>query len=424
MNFCNLIRLICNFIILNPQVSYDIKLLITSILEVSQFKNLNNSRKKFIKNVLISFLSIKGRINFLQLERFGEYSESTYRNQFEEKFDFFEFNKHLVSQISDKIIIGFDPSYLSKSGNKTHGVGYFWSGVASKVKWGIEVGGFAAIDPKLNTAFHLNAYQTPSKEELELSGMTLLAYYASLITKNATEFKKLSQYFVADAYFSKLPFLEAVNEAKLFFISRLRSDSDLKYLFNGPLTDKKGAPKKYDGKIDFKNLSMKHFNLDYQDDAMRVYGAIVYSVAFKRKIKIAVVNYLKNDKITATKIYFSTNLKQETLEIVNFYKARFQLEFVFRDGKQFVGTNTCEARSENKIDFHVNASLTAVNLAKVDWFSNENNHKKPFSIADYKTHFNNELLINRFISLFGIKPNKPKNRIIIQKLLNYGKIAA
>jgi hypothetical protein len=424
VNFCNLIRLICNFIILNPQVSYDIKLLITSILEVSQFKNLNNSRKKFIKNVLISFLSIKGRINFLQLERFGEYSESTYRNQFEEKFDFFEFNKHLVSQISDKIIIGFDPSYLSKSGNKTHGVGYFWSGVASKVKWGIEVGGFAAIDPKLNTAFHLNAYQTPSKEELELSGMTLLAYYASLITKNATEFKKLSQYFVADAYFSKLPFLEAVNEAKLFFISRLRSDSDLKYLFNGPLTGKKGAPKKYDGKIDFKNLSMKHFNLDYQDDAMRVYGAIVYSVAFKRKIKIAVVNYLKNDKITATKIYFSTNLKQETLEIVNFYKARFQLEFVFRDGKQFVGTNTCEARSENKIDFHVNASLTAVNLAKVDWFSNENNHKKPFSIADYKTHFNNELLINRFISLFGIKPNKPKNRIIIQKLLNYGKIAA
>ncbi len=424
MNFCNLIRLICNFIILNPQVSYDIKLLITSILEVSRFKTLNNSRKKFIKNVLISFLSIKGRINFLQLERFGEYSESTYRNQFEEKFDFFEFNKHLVSQISDKIIIGFDPSYLSKSGNKTHGVGYFWSGVASKVKWGIEVGGFAAIDPKLNTAFHLNAYQTPSKEELELSGMTLLAYYASLITKNATEFKKLSQYFVADAYFSKLPFLEAVNEAKLFFISRLRSDSDLKYLFNGPLTGKKGAPKKYDGKIDFKNLSMKHFNLDYQDDAMRVYGAIVYSVAFKRKIKIAVVNYLKNDKITATKIYFSTNLKQETLEIVNFYKARFQLEFVFRDGKQFVGTNTCEARSENKIDFHVNASLTAVNLAKVDWFSNENNHKKPFSIADYKTHFNNELLINRFISLFGIKPNKPKNRIIIQKLLNYGKIAA
>lgn len=424
MKFRNLIRLFRNFIILNPQASRNIKLMIFNTLAIDSFKSLNKSRKKFIKNVLISFLSIKGRINFLQLERFGEYSECTYRTHFEEKFDFFEFNKHLVKQITDEIIIGFDPSYLSKSGKKTYGVGYFWSGVASNVKWGMEVAGFAAIDPKLNTAFHLNAYQTPPKEELNLLNMNLLAYYASLITENATEFKKLSQYIVADAYFSKLPFLEAVNKTKLFFISRLRNDSDLKYLFYGSLTGKRGAPKKYDGKIDFKNLSMKHFKLDYQDQAMRVYGAMVYSVAFKRNIKIAVVNFLKEDKIMATKIYFSTNVKQETLEILNFYKARFQIEFVFRDSKQFVGLNTCEARSENKIDFHLNTSLTAVNLAKVDWFSNEDNHKKPFSIADYKTLFNNELILNRFMSLFGINPNKPKNKEIIQKLVNFGKIAA
>jgi hypothetical protein len=424
VKFRNLIRLFRNFIILNPQASRNIKLMIFNTLAIDSFKSLNKSRKKFIKNVLISFLSIKGRINFLQLERFGEYSECTYRTHFEEKFDFFEFNKHLVKQITDEIIIGFDPSYLSKSGKKTYGVGYFWSGVASNVKWGMEVAGFAAIDPKLNTAFHLNAYQTPPKEELNLLNMNLLAYYASLITENATEFKKLSQYVVADAYFSKLPFLEAVNQAKLFFISRLRNDSDLKYLFYGSLTGKRGAPKKYDGKIDFKNLSMKHFKLDYQDQAMRVYGAMVYSVAFKRNIKIAVVNFLKEDKIMATKIYFSTNVKQETLEILNFYKARFQIEFVFRDSKQFVGLNTCEARSENKIDFHLNTSLTAVNLAKVDWFSNEDNHKKPFSIADYKTLFNNELILNRFMSLFGINPNKPKNKEIIQKLVNFGKIAA
>lgn len=426
MNFCKLIRLFRNFIILNPQASHNIKLLIISILNTNSFYSLNKARKKFIKNVFVSFLSIKGRINFLQLERFGDYSECTYRSQFQQRFDFFEFNKNLVNQFTEKVIIGFDPSYVSKSGKKTPGVGYFWSGVAGKSKWGLEVAGFAAIDPVLNTAFHLDAYQTPAKEELESLGMTLLVYYASLITKNATEFKKLSQYIVADAYFSKLPFLEAVSKAKLFFISRLRSDSDLKYLYNGPLTGKRGAPKKFDGKIDFKNLSMDHFKLDYQDPEMRVYGALVHSAAFKKKIKIAVVHYLnlKGDKIKATKIYFSSNLKQESLEILSYYKARFQIEFLFRDGKQFVGVNTCEARSENKINFHINTALTVVNLAKVNWFSNVNNHNKPFSIADYKTHFNNELMINRFISLFGINPNRHKNRAIIRKLLNYGKIAA
>ena len=100
------------------------------------------------------------------------------------------------------------------------------------------------------------------------------------------------------------------------------------------------------------------------------------------------------------------------------------MEFVFRDGKQFTGVNTCEARSKEKIDFHINASLTAVNLAKFDWFSNHKNHKKPFSMSDYKTHFNNELMINIFISKFGINPNKPKNKIIIRELLDFGKIAA
>lgn len=409
---------------MNPQASRIIKLLIINTLKKECFKSLNKSRKKFIENILISFLSIKGRINFLQLERFGEYSESTYRNQFEEKFDFFELNKSLAVQTLSNIIIGFDPSYLSKSGKKTHGVGYYWSGVAGKAKWGLEVAGFAAIDPILNTAFHLNAFQTPPREELDLSGITLLDHYANLITENAIEFKKLSLYIVADAYFSKKPFVSAVSKAKMYFISRLRSDSDLKYLYNGQTTGKRGAPKKYDGKVNFKNLNMSHFKLDHQDETMKVYGAVVHSVAFKKKIKVVFVQYIKDGEIRSSKIYFSTNLKQQSMEILTYYRARFQMEFVFRDGKQFVGVNTCEARSENKIDFHVNTALTVVNLAKAEWFSNEKNHKKPFSMADYKTHFNNELLVNRFISKFGINPNKPKNIKIIRELLDYGKIAA
>jgi hypothetical protein len=78
--------------------------------------------------------------------------------------------------------------------------------------------------------------------------MSLLDHYGSLIIKNAVEFKKLSQYIVADAYFSKLSFMEAVSKSKLFLISRLRSDSDLKYLYNGPLTGKRELQKNLMGK--------------------------------------------------------------------------------------------------------------------------------------------------------------------------------
>ncbi len=69
----------------------------------------------------------------------------------------------------------------------------------------------------MNIAFHLNAFQAPPREELDLSEITLLYHYANLITKNAIEFKKLSLYTVADAYFSRMPFVSAVSSAKMFY---------------------------------------------------------------------------------------------------------------------------------------------------------------------------------------------------------------
>ncbi|EKF54418.1 hypothetical protein I215_12338 [Galbibacter marinus] len=39
---------------------------------------------------------------------------------------------------SGDFTIAFDPSYVSKSGKKTPGVGYFWSGSAARAKWGLE----------------------------------------------------------------------------------------------------------------------------------------------------------------------------------------------------------------------------------------------------------------------------------------------
>jgi len=50
---------------------------------------------------------------------------------------------------------------------------------------------------------------------------------------------------------------------------------------------------------------------------------------------------------------------------VKYYQLRFQIEFLFRDAKQFAGLNHCQARNQHKLDFHFNMSLAAVNLAKV-----------------------------------------------------------
>jgi hypothetical protein len=414
-----------NFLSMIPKVSKTVKCHIYNILHSSIFDELNKTRKDFVVCVLWHILSIKGKINFLQLGRFSSYNEQTFRNHFEKKFDFFSFNKVLIDQVaSDERIVAFDPSYIPKVGKSTYGRGKYWSGVAKTVKWGLDICGFAVVDIANNTALHLNAWQTPAAEELVKKGSNLLSHYASLVIDNAKNFKEFSDYMVADAFFSKKPFVDAVLSSDLHFISRLRDDSVLKYKYKGKPTGKKGAPKKFRGKVDVKNLDTNYFILDLSVEGIEIYSAVVYSKAFKRDIKLAVAIFYKEGKEIARKLYFSTDLEQSGPKIVRYYRSRFQIEFLYRDAKQFTGLNTCQARSENKLDFHFNAALTAVNVAKHDWLSNKNEVKIPFSMADYKTLYNNTLMLERFMCVFAINPNTAKNQKIVKELLDYGKIAA
>ena len=408
-----------------PKVSNSVKHLIVSVLENKVFDVLNKSRKDFIVSVLWHILSIKGRINFLQLGRFSPLCEQTFRNQFEIEFDFLSFNKELINQVvCDERIVAFDPSYIPKAGKSTYGRGRYWSGVAGKAKWGLDICGFAVVDIVNNTALHLKAWQTPSANELAENGLNLLTHYAGLLTENVKQFKAFSNYIVADAYFSKRPFVEVVKSTSLEFISRLRDDSVLKYKYTGERTGKKGAPRKYAGLVDVHNFNPNHFSLDLSTEEITIYSLVVYSRAFKMDIKLAIAIFYKQGVETARKLYFSTDLKQTGEKIVRYYQSRFQIEFLYRDAKQFTGLSSCQARSKNKLDFHFNAALTAINLAKHDWLQTKGKGHKPFSMSDYKTMYNNNLMLKRFMYMFAINPNTPKNQKIVKELLDYGKIAA
>jgi len=63
---------------------------------LDKIANINKWRKDFLMEVFTLFLSIKGRVNFLQLARYGKFTEQRYRQQFEKEFDFLSFNKELT----------------------------------------------------------------------------------------------------------------------------------------------------------------------------------------------------------------------------------------------------------------------------------------------------------------------------------------
>jgi IS4 transposase len=236
-------------------------------------------------------------------------------------------------------------------------------------------------------------------------------------------FKEESPYLVADAYFSKGKVVDTIDSVGLHFISRLRDDANLKYLYKGELTGKQGRPKQYDGKVNPDKLNMNHFRKCFSNDEITIYSSIVYAKAFDRNINPAVAVFYKDGNEVCRKLYFSTDLNMDAVKIVRYYRSRFQIKFLYRDAKQHCGLTTCQARSQNKLNFHFNAALTAVNLAKIDWVNN-NEQQRPFSMVNYKTMLYNELLLNRFMRMFAINPNIEKNKRIFQELIQWGKIAA
>lgn len=329
---------------------------------LNRLKRLSKSQKGFFIEIMLLFISIQGRMNFLQFGRYGKFGEQRYRQQFEKQFDFLNFNKKItLSHGNGNFAIAFDHSYISKSGKKTYGYDKFWSGAAGQAKFGLEISGIAAIDIDNKTAFHLEAVQTPTYTDIEEKDMNLLDWYANIVVQRKDTFLKISDYLVADAYFSKKPFVDKiVADAQMHLISRLRNDADLMYIYYGHPTGKKGRPKKYAGKIILNNIDKDYFKLVRDNDQTSVYTAIVYSKGLKRNIKL-VYEQPKGENNKSYLLFFSTDLELDALEILRYYKNRFQIEFLYRDGKQYTGLNDCQARSENKLYFHFNASLTAIN---------------------------------------------------------------
>ncbi len=140
----------------------------------SAFKSVVNLRKSFEKvfmDALKLFMAIPNRINFLQLGRYGRFSEQTYRNLFEnETFDWFAFNDSIINEhlTGKRKAIAIDSSYIPKSGHKTPWISYLGLGCVGDYKRGLEIIGIGIIDVYNHECMTLGSIQTPDCNTLRL----------------------------------------------------------------------------------------------------------------------------------------------------------------------------------------------------------------------------------------------------------------
>ena len=183
-----------------------------------------------------------------------------------------------------------------------------------------------------------------------------------------------------------------------------------------------GKQKVYDGKVDWSDLS--RFEYMGQDHGCDLYTLVLNHPYFKRTFRVVVIVDPSKEKNNYV-IFASTDKDMDAWAIVRYYRARFQIEFTYRDGKQYTGLSDCQARDKDRLDFHFNASLTTLNLAKAEQIMTmETAEPFVFSMQSVKARYFNEYYLNQFFSLLGLDAELIKKSPQYNWLCNYGAIAA
>jgi hypothetical protein len=379
------------------------------------------------------WLALPGRINFLNLSRYSGRSEKTFRNWFDKPLCWTSLNATLFQQLQEagqlgpSAILAIDASFIAKSGKTTPGLGKFWNGSVGCAERGLELSCCTLIDLEHRQAIVLHAQQTPGPLEPGMSRLQVYADHASDVLGSLPPavLDTLSA-VVGDAYYAKKPFVDAMHARGMTVVSKLGCDADLHYLYTGPRSGKAGRPKRWDGKVDFVDYS-RWESLDLPSGASAAYGAKLYSPSLKQILSVVVLLYPRPKAGTPRRcVLFGTDANMTAKQVIACYRARFELEFPFRDAKQFTGLLTCQSRQPGALEFHWNMAFLTVNL---EWARQLQSHEGPtetfvFRMEDGKRRAYNQFLARRIFEVLPHTATWEKYQACLSDVLNLGLKAA
>jgi putative transposase len=346
-----------------------------------------------------------------------------------------------VSQLqkpSHEYIAAGDEVVFGKVGKETYGIGRFFSSLQNRVIPGLSFFVFSVINVKERQSYPIQAVQmvkhcpepvegkakkkavkkekrpvgrpkgsknkksekpTLSPELLRIQPV-LQAFLAILKGVLAV------QYLVMDGHFGNYPSAWMVLQTGLQFVSKLRSDAALYEPFTGKYCGR-GARPKYGDKVDVRKMKKKYLKSDKKEDGLRtqVYQAILLNKGFAFSLNVVVI--LKTNPAThkqAHVILFSTDLKLPYEKLYDYYTLRFQIEFNFRDAKQYWGLDDFMNVKEQAVTNAANLSFFMVNFSSVLLRRYRENNPE-FSVLDLKSHYRGCRYASETIKLLPHKPD-------------------
>jgi SRSO17 transposase len=395
--------------------------LLQSVL--SCLKHTKKPQYKFVTHLVGLLLMLPGHTTFRNMSRYSSYHERTFARWYGSDLDWVSLNQSAITAVvppeHDQALV-MDASFVPKSGKHTYGLDRFWNGSHSRAEKGLEISTLAWLDITDNCAYGLSVEQTPPSTETsdpEATRMDVSLDQLSRVVK-AHDLRFL-RFVITDGAYSKQKFVTGVRALELHQLGKLRADAHLRYLYQGPKRPGPGRQKTYDGKVSWCDLS-RFERLETADEHIVLYHQVLNHVQLKRNLQVVVVVHTQRNRYV---VLFCTDVNLAALTLYRYDKARFQIEFLFRDAKQFTGLSDCQARSKAKLDFHFNASLSAVTFAKLEARHRNGNGDQAFSMASLKRRAFNQHLVDRICEHLANGQSLEKSSPDYEALCNYGIIA-
>jgi len=385
--------------------------------------------------IIDAMLSMTGRVTMLGLSRWTEKGGSyrTVQRFFKEKIAWSTLRWQLIKQHTQEtkgpwLLIG-DEVMVTKSGKETHGLGTFFSSIYNKPLPGLCFLNLSLLSVETRTAYPLITEQlvrndvqasapkavkpknqkpgrpkgsvNKNRKSVELSSFQqqLQACINASLTLTGLNFGIV--YFVYDGALGNNAGLQAVTQTGLHLICKLRHDSQLYFPYQGEYSGK-GKPRKYGEKLTLETLTDAHRKSETVEKGIQTctYQTQVWHKNFPELLNVVIIvkTNLRTGRF-AKVLLFSDDLTLDSETLINYYSLRFQIEFNFRDAKQYWGLEDFMNIKETQVNNAANFSLFMVTFSQLLAAKIEGVNKD--SMLDLKTIFRARKYTRRIINALG-----------------------
>jgi hypothetical protein len=361
----------------------------------------------------------------------------------------------------DVYLLGGDEVVVTKAGKHTHGLDRFFSSLYGKPVPGVAFFALSLISIRDRHSFPLRIEQVvrASAERAEGPGRrrrrksapaatpgtpgrpkgrktadkTAVPLTAELLRIKAMVHGLVAMiggllpltYLVLDGHFGTNTALQMVRQCDLHLISKLRADSALYFRYDGPYAGR-GPHRKYGDKVDYRSLPNRDVRETTIEDGVetRIYQLEALHRDFAQALNVVII--VKTNLKTmahAHVVLFSSDLTLSWDNLIDYYCLRFQLEFNFRDAKQFWGLEDFMNIRPTAVTNAANLSLFMVNVSYRCLQDMRQIHPE-YSVLDLKAHYRGTKYVEETLKMLPEKPEPILLAQIFAKIASLGRIHA